>query len=162
MSENTPYGRYTSREVGVVKQVLHALERRRHPVLFDRAIWVVAGSMGKIYLQEVEDLLREERSSTYLVAAALSELRILHPEIADPKNRLKAVLPHTGDVEYPYYLHTCVNGGTEAAAVLSSLRLDAERNRSRLARTGILRPRSLELEAKLAEQQEHPEYIRRN
>jgi hypothetical protein len=81
---------------------------------------------------EMEKILREIHSDTYLIAV---------PLIGDMAGEFSTMLPHSQDKEYPYYLWICVNGEGEAREKLLEVETNPARNMVDLGNTGLLVPR---------------------
>lgn len=78
-------------------------------------------------LQIMEQMLREMRSSTFLIAVPMAGVDEFHSR-----------LPHSGKRDYPFYLWTCVNGEEEAKTKMAEIKTTPEQNFGNLADTGML------------------------
>lgn len=117
-------------ERAAISSVLKQIEPFKDAGLIGQAIVAIGQEFGRVDLQEIDKILREQNSETYFVALPIEEL----PEY-------EAKMPPTPDVTYPFYLWMCVNGMQEYQETLRSRGLSHDENLSRLPNTGMLMPR---------------------
>jgi hypothetical protein len=120
---------FTPQEKETIKNILRGIAEYRDHQAYGMVIVEVCKFMGSNPIPQIEALLREMESNTYLIAIPPS------PEIL---KHFALKMPHSGDEEYPYQLWIGVNGYEEAEAMMREVGTTPEQNMINLGRTGIL------------------------
>lgn len=123
---------FSPKETEAIKGALQQIEHYQNAVVVSQVAVEISRGFNKHPFVQMEKLLREMQSTTYLIAIPLT---------GDMEEKFISMLPHSGDQEYPYYMWACVNGLAEAQEKMAEVGTNAERNLLDLEKTGLLVPR---------------------
>lgn len=125
---------YSAGELESIENYLRSHpELHENPWTFLIALGVMGERRGALQPEQIEIILREIDSSVFLLAIPINQN---HDENS------VALLPQTGDKEYPFFLSATLAETSETLRILQDPIFAAE-NLLRLANTGILTQRKL-------------------
>lgn len=119
---------FSPEQKAAVVDLIKRVDPYRNAMVFGQAVIEVSKQFGFHPLAQIEELLREMQSDTYLLAVPFTS------EMSD----FTAKLPHSGAEEYPNYLWICVNGSEEAEEKMLEIETTSDQNVRDLVKTGVL------------------------
>ncbi len=123
---------FSSEQIEAMKQLLKRIDGYKNAMVISQAAVEFSKSFHENPFVEMEKILRESNSDTYLIAV---------PFDSEMATKFSAKLPHSGSKEYPYYLWVGVNGLSEAQEKMNEIETNPEINLRDLKNTGLLAPR---------------------
>ncbi len=116
----------------ILRQFVQDADKHRNGTVVARMIADASRLFDINPIKEIENILREAKSDTYLIALPMTD---------DDKDKFDSMMPNSMTETYPFYLMICVNGEKEAKAVMMEHELDPRQNLANLEQTGVLVPK---------------------
>lgn len=120
---------FSPEQTEAIRSLLKRIEQRRGFEYVGQAAADISKLFNMHPLVEMERILREIQSNTYLIAV---------PLVGATADNFSSQLPHSGDHEYPFYLFPCLKGLPQAQEKMAEVETNQERNLVDLGNTGLL------------------------
>lgn len=112
-----------------VERWIRAIEPKCYPQLYEDLVEDISERFGRHPLVEMEKILREIGSNTFLLA---------EPVMPSDRGNFIISMPYSGDDrEYEFYLSFCFDGEEAAIREMARIETDYEQNLRDLGKTGL-------------------------